>query len=236
MASHVAFTVTDNTLRIINIATYPFALGLGISFATNAKAYDDMPYYPSSFLPLCFVSLTGSVLFSIAMAFLSIPKAWTRAIKFPKGEDSRRKMQTYSTFGADLLIALALVASVGYTCAQIPYSAGYYYNSPRDVMVGTYATVPLMINMCVHGFFVGRAILQKIPVDYAGMEGTTHYHRGWTGSSSTRNSNGDKHVPYTLPGASHRERVYRDLEGQSVTQEVGVTANSEVDKKKVFEV
>jgi hypothetical protein len=224
MASQPIFTVTSTTLRKTSMVIYPFALALGIPFAVDAYKlpYSDFDQDTSSFCSLSFVSMTFSFLFSLSLVYLPVPLLLSRLIK---DEDSKRKIRTYSKFTMDLVLAIVLLASVAYTCARLPYFGGYYYQSPRDLMLGTYATVTLMINMyapfalfahrtnanrCIHGFFVVRALYQRFPVEYGGYKGTrssagSHVHRDWPG----------------------RERVYTDVEHMSV----GVL---ETDEKRSF--
>jgi hypothetical protein len=146
MASQPIFTVTSTTLRKISMAIYPFALALGIPFAVDASkmSYADPDQDTGSFCSISFVSMTFSFLFSLSIVYLPVPLLSSPLIT---DEDRKRKMRTYSKFAMDLVLAVILLASVAYTCARLPYFGGYYYQSPRDLMLGTYATVTLMINM-----------------------------------------------------------------------------------------
>jgi len=148
MTSPPGYLITDITFRKVCIGTYPFALGLGISYALRVGVGWYSDFNPKQFLGLSLGFLTTSVVFSLILVCLSQPSVHIKIDGFHK------KVCTWIVFGVDFVLAIGLTVSTVYTCTMLPHSGGYYWNAVTSeisgaypvILMGAYASVALMIN------------------------------------------------------------------------------------------
>ena len=141
MAPQEGLSPTDSVLRKASIITYPFAFGLSI-----AHAAVEVKIFPAiSLLPMTF-----STIFSISLVYIDVLRkahacsSVTAADPFHK--PNQNKHRAAAMFGGDLLFGTGLLICMILTWIFFPEKRGWTCDQ-RAIMLGTYATVPYMINM-----------------------------------------------------------------------------------------
>jgi len=150
-----------NFLRAANIVTYPVAFTLSIAHA--ATSHDGL------FPAIALVPQTASALFSGAILYFGKLRREHRHVEFDDGsENKRRRVRNATAFVGDVILAASLMTCMVFTWlhreARQYYQ--YYYSNLEITILGTYATVPFIINMTIHIFFALRAIFLSLPREW----------------------------------------------------------------------
>lgn len=131
-----------NILRTACLATYPFAFALSIAHTATSNGQ----LFPAiSLLPQ-----TASFLFSGAVLHFSKQHKALQQIRLQDdAEKQKRRITNATTFLGDTILAVSLTTCMVFSWITLQNQWGhhYYSTSPGETMLGTYATVPFMINM-----------------------------------------------------------------------------------------
>ena len=133
-------------LRKACVVTFPFAFSLGIAHAASSNIFPAITLVPQTF----------STLFSIAIVYFSSKRLnhsngspGTTGVVYLAKEDPKRRLEKFWVFLGDLVALAGLLTCLVFTWLTLG-SRSYWWNSMGEVILGTYATVPFMINMYVY--------------------------------------------------------------------------------------
>ncbi|KAF1996002.1 hypothetical protein P154DRAFT_623518 [Amniculicola lignicola CBS 123094] len=205
----------DRGLRKATIATFPFAFALCIAHA--AVAHNVLP-------AITLVPMTASTALSVIWVYVDKVR---QAGGIVKNGRPKHKAQVAFLFFLDFLAGAGLLTALIFCWILMPQGSNnwYYYDAHYNrIMLGTYATVPSMINFTIHAFFVFRPIYNLIPSFPAATCPHCHHNLS-TGRVVRQWCASDLHGHYAPVAADETESLYRDDGRPSMDQrqETGVT-------------
>ncbi|KAF2787189.1 hypothetical protein K505DRAFT_421927 [Melanomma pulvis-pyrius CBS 109.77] len=227
-------------LRRTCIGTYPFAFALGIAHA----AVSEDGLFPA----ITLVPQTVSAIFSVSLLYLDVPRRSRKhaaSVGLAVGADDEddgdepmnSKVLNLAIFLGDFMIMGGLLTCMVFSWLALgSWRYGYYgYNTRQgpETVLGTYATVPFMMNMTIHLFFALRAILSTVPSSFWTFlfaSFTPHttcphcQHKLAAGEPSARWQSERKSAGYSFLNPEESDSLYRDIERQigRPSVEVGV--------------
>ncbi|KAF2198774.1 hypothetical protein GQ43DRAFT_443066 [Delitschia confertaspora ATCC 74209] len=208
MAVPDTMSALDSGLRKTMVLTFPFAFTLSIAHV----AVEHIVCPVVTLVPMTFSSLLSlGLLYKDAM---HKRHASTNVIRLDTGR--KRKVWGAVTFILDSVIGGGLLACLIITWILMP-SQTRQFRSQREMMLGTYATVPFMINMCFHAFFVLRPIFQHLPDIWESSPTTCpHCHERLCSSNKTKSAPrwlpSDAEGRYSLLGERESDSLYGDAD------------------------
>lgn len=137
-------TPISTFLRKVCICTFPFSFSLAIAHAATSN---------NVFPALTLLPQTFSTSFSLAIVYFSAKRLnhsdgslGTTGVVFLTKEDSKRRLEKFWVFLGDLVALAGLLTCMVFSWMMLARHADWWNNGSKTVL-GTYATVPFMVNM-----------------------------------------------------------------------------------------
>jgi hypothetical protein len=132
-------------LRKVCIGTYPFAFSLGIAHASTAQG--------GLFPVIALVPQTFSTLFSVSILYSDAQRRNREHAHGSLGvinlakKDGSKWLRTFGIFMGDLSALAGLMTCMVFSWITLGSAMYYYWDGASSTVLGTYATIPFMINM-----------------------------------------------------------------------------------------